>query len=128
MQVIPFAPVEPLVRSIIEGYQLYESNHSEVIKTVPNGRVTAWITLEGDFHMLLPPPGPFMRMPGEGFFPITTAAGTLKLDPPLRVVAITFFPHVLGLPALRNLNGCNVIPFSALFSEASLNYLRTSLS
>ncbi len=128
MQITAFAPAEPLVRSIIEGYQCYVSQGSEVIKTVPNGRVTAWITLEGAFHMLLPPPGPFLQMPESGFFPITTAAGTLKLDPSLRVIAITFFPHVLGLPALRRLSGCNVIPFSALFAEADLFRLKTELS
>ncbi len=128
MQVTAFAPAEPLVRSIIEGYQLYESSHPEVIKTVPNGRVTAWITLEGDFYLLLPPPGPYLRMTEAGFFPITTAAGTLKLDPPLRVVAIAFFPHVLSLPALRGLNGCNVIPFADLFAEADLHRLKTGLA
>ena len=45
MQVTAFSPAEPLVRSSIEGYPLYEARQADVIKTVPGWRMPMQTTL-----------------------------------------------------------------------------------
>jgi AraC-like DNA-binding protein len=128
MLITTFKPADPVGRSLVDAYQLYQADSPMLLKTLPNGRVNAWITLEGTFYMELLQPGQLMTMPEAGFFPLTSAAGTLRITAPLKVVSIKFFPHILSLPVFRHLSGCQVIEFSSLFEEKDLRELKSGLN
>ncbi len=68
MLITTFKSTDPIGRSLVDAYQLYQAESPLLLKTLPNGRVNAWITLEGTFYMELPHPNQWMRMPEAGFF------------------------------------------------------------
>ncbi len=59
---------------------------------------------------------------------MTSAAGTLQINAPLKVISIKFFPHILSLAVFRHLSGCQVIEFTSLFKEKDLQELKLGLT
>lgn len=124
-----FYPQTVYMQSIVECYQWIETNASFCLRTVPNGRVDAWIkttgnfTFEGDEHV------ENIVAPEFGFFPLSDKGTNLRLGENIKAFNIKFFPHVLGFASLKKLQQLpGPISFQDLFSSHAVNLLKRKIN
>lgn len=124
MKVTLHKPQRALVQSLVSHYTVYEVDKAYGLKTLPNGMVDGWVTLQGGFAAFLPSKQAFVTMPQAGFFPPTDSFGLLQLFEGSLCIGIKLYPHCLAFPVLKPVAGsADPIDFDALFDPG----LRLSL-
>ena len=115
---------------MVECYQWIETNASFCLRTVPNGRVDAWIMTNGNFkfeyneHI-----EEDMLAPEFGFFPLSNNGMNLRLGENIKALNIKFLPHVLGFAPLKKLQQLSgPISFQDLFSSHAVNLLKQKIN
>jgi AraC-like DNA-binding protein len=89
-------PRSSLMKSIVDYYQLVEINEPVLLKTLPNGRLDAWINLSGSFYFYSKKTEKFIRAPRNGFFPFFSDGILIRITEKLICLSIKFFPHVIA--------------------------------
>lgn len=115
LEVIEFKPIDPVLLGYVETYKWIFANESIQVRTIPNGRLDAWISLSGDFWWQQQSAGHFRSLPACGFFPLTRQSHRAKAEKGFHCISIKFFPHVLTLPIMSDLQLNEPLGFTSVF-------------
>src|SRR5215831_16795387 len=118
---LKICPRSPFMKLIVDYYQLVKIPEPMMLRTLPNGRLDAWINFSGNFCMMDERTGEFIIAPETGFFPLTDRSMLIKISEPIVCLNIKFFPIVLLYGNLNKLlNTKQLVSFTKVF-EAELD-------
>jgi AraC-like DNA-binding protein len=116
------------MKTIVEYYQWIEAKGAFNLRTVPNGRVDAWITSEGCFEFVSANKERTSKAPALGFFPLTETGSTLRVCKHLKTINIKFLPHVLIFKPMQLLQqSLQPLPFQDLFDKKRVTALTATI-
>lgn len=98
-----YYPRSVFMQSIAEYYQWIEVSQPLSIKTIPNGRVDAWINFQGSFKFITGNNKPCYNAGTAGFFPLTNSNTLLSVPQKLVCLNIKFLPHILAFSTMAPL-------------------------
>lgn len=133
MKLIEAQPKHPYVRRLVDRYQFYDSQDKTIFKSIPNGKVEAWITIEGSLEILDHQVNQFRPIHPNSFYPISNQITLFRIPEKLVCINLKLHPIVLGFPFFKNFfqewqNLSTLILFSnsALASIQNLDFLQPS--
>jgi len=90
LKLIESYPKDPLVCQFVDRYQLYDIDEPLFIKSVPNGKIEAWIINKGECRIWNPEKGEFSESKENSFFPATNTAAFFQIPENLTCLNIKF--------------------------------------
>ena len=72
-------PESTFMKGIVDYYQLVKISEPTTFKTLPNGRLDAWINFKGGFCFFDERSGEFIQAPQNGFFPLSNKSLVIKI-------------------------------------------------
>jgi len=118
IQTAKYYPRSLFMQSIVEYYQLIEISTPIVVNTLPNGRVDAWINIDGGFGFVDKETGVFSPASNHGFFPLTNDISVIEVKEKLLCLNIKFLPHLLAFPSIKKLQTSKQsVSFEELFGK-----------
>lgn len=127
VQVKELIPADPLLLGYIETYKWISATEPLDVRTIPNGRLDAWISLDGRFWWQQNATGDFQILPESGFFPLTQLGNRAKTEKNFSCISIKIFPHVLTLPVMADQQFNQPIGFPEIFDSKACEALRQQL-
>lgn len=115
MNIQPFKPLDPTLKSLVESYFLVESIEDLEAITVPNGRVDSSIVLQGELHWYFTDRRKFELLPTCTFYPATRTGGKIRSQNQLYCFGIKFYPHLLALSLFENQKLSEPLGFDVFF-------------
>lgn len=83
-------PTDPTIRQFVDRYQLYEIDEPSFVKSVPNGKIEAWIINKGACRIWNRKRSAFDRSKENSFFPATNEAWLFQIPENLTCLNIKF--------------------------------------
>lgn len=120
-------PANSLLSGYIENYNWLHFDRPVEVKTIPNGRLDAWICLQGNIEWWMPEQNIFEILPSSGFFPLTRQSNKAQATGPLSCISIKFYPHVLTLSAFQKTPLTKPVSFQKIFDSNACEALRKEL-
>lgn len=114
MKIRSFQPINTLLKGLIEQYLLIESNEYVEVQTLPNGRIDASITMEGEIEWLFQA-NKFKVLDPCTFYPPTQSKGLARSQRGFKCISIKFYPHVLAHEIFQNMKLLEPLSFHKLF-------------
>ena len=107
------------MQGVVEYYQLIEAQEPVIVNTLPNGRVDAWINIDGSFGFIDNQSGAFNMAPDNGFFPLTNDVSVIQIRKSLLCLNLKFLPHLLAFPSMKKLQASKEsVSFEDLFEKS----------
>ncbi|GHN03264.1 hypothetical protein WSM22_47530 [Cytophagales bacterium WSM2-2] len=101
MKIIPAAPGNSLLKSLIETYLFVSTEKPLEATTIPNGRVDATIILKGRIEWFYQKQKKFKTLPACCFYPLTNSINPARSNS-FQCISIKFYPHILTLLPFRD--------------------------
>lgn len=96
-------PRSSFMKGIVDHYQWVQITEPVMLKTLPNGRLDAWINFVGSFYFLDEQSSGFVQAPPNGFFPLSDKSMLVSIPEKIVCLNIKFFPHALLYGNINNL-------------------------
>lgn len=128
VQVKELAPANPLLLGYIETYKWISATEPLIVRTIPNGRLDAWISLKGRFLWQQNAIGDFQILPESGFFPLTRLGNRAKTEKNFSCISIKIFPHALTLPVMADQQLNQPIGLPEIFDTKACDILKQQLN
>lgn len=123
-----YYPQSVFMQSIVEYYQWIEIHGAFYMRTVPNGRVDAWLTVDGSFEFIGKNEGEIIPAHEFGFFPLSENSRDIRVEKKVKTLNIKFLPHVLGFTSLMQLQQSPIpVSFQELFAKEAVASLAKQL-
>lgn len=116
-------PADPVLLGYIETYKWISTNEPLQVRTIPNGRLDAWISLSGRFWWQENSADGYHMLPDAGFFPLTRLSKRVKVEGGFSCISIKLFPHSLTLPIMAQHNLKRPLDFLEIFDPEAGNTL-----
>lgn len=123
VQVKELKPLNPLLLGYIETYKWISAEEPLTVRTIPNGRLDAWITLTGRFWWQHDATDEFQALPDSGFFPLTRLGNRAKTEKKFSCISIKIFPHALTLPVMADQQLNQPLSFPEIFDSEACSTL-----
>jgi len=130
LDVVELKPADPVLLGYIETYKWISTKELLHVRTIPNGRLDAWISLSGTLWWQQHATGNYHALPDAGFFPLTRHGNRAKTVNNFSCISIKLFPHALMLPIMADRQLEAPLSFTSIFDvkacEALLEQLHST--
>ncbi len=97
LKLIEAYPKNPFVRRFVDRYQYYETDKPISLKSIPNGKIEAWIISSGECQIWNDQLGRFDKSNDDSFYPASNKIGSLLIPNHLVCLNIKMNLNVLGM-------------------------------
>jgi AraC-like DNA-binding protein len=96
MNLLETVPLNPEIARFVDKYQYYDLDSAVLAKAIPNGKIEAYILLEGGFNWFDYDIDSFIPARPSGYFPMSNQPWVIYLNPG-KCINIKLHPTALGL-------------------------------